>query len=1148
MRGLLLSVLLLLCGVIVMAQPFEQTITLQDYLGYAWESDIVHQHIAVDEPGKLFPDRVALFDGKTQARCQLAKVTLYPEGSIRTADVWFRTDLPAKGTRTFQLRAVKANAPADALKLERQGNTYELRNGLTAVRVPAGNWTARAIAPADVAKALSAYLRLPAVEGRLPGPLLGVKLPSGKWTAASGIVPSATLPNEPEAGLFQPVDRTQPAGACLGYTSEVTAQGPVFITVRVTYRFANNGQYVTDVTLRAGEPLVRLDEQYDSAGALQVELGENFAPTAALYESYRPSPEGRTLPINHDKPNVVGLFVGWDFFFNNISPAFMFAGDPGGDMLAMVSTDADWLPFPYNQGLRVLAAPGKLTAAGLLDKGKRHWGLLVGKSTDDPKTGRDLFRWWNQHLVVSLDKVTNWQLEWPGMEKQVYPHTFFSKEELPAMRARWQDDPLVKDFMSKLNLGGGANVQSDAAAAYLITGEAKYLKVIKEAPTQGNYIDGFIEAHRTGCGVMEANGFDFMSSTDALLQRLVGFELLLGSDMLTPQERKELQTKLAFIVYVMHDQTWWPPNYPFEPTKDVTYPAYVQGTPNQKHCYYSVRAMTACLLGNHPMLPKWIDFALEENERVMPGSVAENGVYVESAFYSSRDTMRFGPFWTAMTRAGAQGPNVDKWLRREKLCFQYLSDLLTPPDPRFGGRRVYHALGRSSSGVVDQAFMIAPMPFGKDDETYVRRMRWCWEAEGKPAINLNGTTGGRDTSLTLLAYDKLSQVAPSDKPPLTDVRWPGFGVIFRGNVDSNYESNVVFRHGPFSWDMYEGNNGGVYFYAKGAPLLPRFGGYWNGNPNLMSIPFGNRMQFAGVKNPDWTDCVGDVTDYSALDNLAGYTAGVTRDTYWRRGVLFAKDLDRDDPCYLLVRDDVTRANVPTALHWWVLAKAVQPNGITSQGVVPAKGYSDDQWIANMGSNWKDAPKLSGQLQYFEGQCGVDLDMFIAAPSTPILTTDAAGVGPGLAYSTNMQYIEYQQLVRIEQPAGKPFLTLLTPRLPGTEAPQYRTIADGAGVAIARKDGEDRLFFADRKVAYQDDVVTFDGHAGFARRGGSVPLRLMVVDGRISADGVTLTCVQPAALLYDGKTITVRCAKAVQPVVELAPALKGVKVEIVTSDK
>jgi hypothetical protein len=527
--------------------------------------------------------------------------------------------------------------------------------------------------------------------------------------------------------------------------------------------------------------------------------------------------------------------------------------------------------------------------------------------------------------------------------------------------------------------------------------------------------------------------------------------------------------------------------------------------------------------------------------------------------------MRFGPFWSAMTRAGVAevAPDYKEWMDRPKRSFQYLADMLTPKDPRMGGKRTYHPIGRSSPGVVDPTFMIGADPWGLDDPDHAALMRWAWEQQGKPSADIMGSTGGRNIALTLSAFGHPAKAL--EGMPLRSRRYEGMGSIFRSHPEGDYESNVVFRHDGFCWDLYPVNNGAVYFYGKGAPLLPRFGGYWShsyGGAWMMDMPFGNRIDFAGGNN----NCFGSTTDFAALGPVADYTAGVTDDTHWMRRVLFSKDVDRDDPAYLLVRDDVSRPDTASSLNWWIMTKNVAPDGLTKPGAVPMK-ISHEEWVRNMGHNWEQAlkvkpktlaavdpdaaateptppetvPVLKGQTHHFPGMCGVDVDLFIATPADPQILTDAASTG-NFPYCQAPGLVETQQLVRIAQPAGKPYLTLITPRWPGSAAPAYRTIADGAGVAISSPGREDRLFLGAAPVAYQDAVVAIAARGGFARQGGPLPLRLMVLDGAITAAGITLTSKQPAALTYDGKTITLYCPKGAKAEVTLTPALRGVTVK------
>ncbi len=1199
MRYIVFGLVLVLFDLVATA---AQIITLEEHLGYAWQADLVHRPVTVATPGTLFPDRLALYNGNNAVPVQLENLQTYPDGSVKSADVWFRTDLPAHATRTFTLRSVTKGfvAPKTDLAVTKDGNTLVFSNGVTAARIPAGTWEPSATAT------LAEYLHVPASAEKIPGPLLGVKMASGAWTAASSITP---------------------AGPLRKVATDLLDAGPILVRARITYTFADGGTYTMIVLVRANEPLVRINERYEKAGTLVLDLGTGLQPTQfATKADFRGNMQRTT--ISYEKPNKLPGLVGWDFYLPDLTSVIGYLGGPNDDLLGWIGTEnsaADWLPEPYKQTFTVTALPGgKLVAEAPLQQGRRTWAFLIAKGADFPEMppgtpgnpGKDLYRWWTKHIVVSLDKVVNWELVWPDMEKIEFPHTYFSANDLPGIRARLQTEPAIKTYMEALRKSDGGyfgwgHRANDAAlspnadlkarfeqyrakyrerggiaqgiayisAGYLYYGDRVYLEQLDDRQGVGDqtpreYLDFFIKCYLDGAGPLwrEGSGGDggqmgSMNVSDQMLLRCVGFELLLGSDILSPAEKRDMLTKLAFMTYVMHDPTWQPPVH----MPDGSQPAgYGQGTPNQKHCAFSVRAMTACMLTNHPMKGDWLRFAMAEVRPHYRYTIHDSGALLESPFYSSRDTMRYAPFWSALVRAGVAevAPDYAEWMNRPKKAFHYLADMLTPKDPRMGGKRTYHPIGRSAPGVVDPTFMIGADPWGLDDPFHAGLMRWAWEQQGKPSPDNMGSTGGRNIALTLIAFGHPSK--PLKTTPLHSRRYEGMGSIFRSHPEGDYESNVLFRHDGFCWDLYPVNNGAVYFYGKGAPLLPRFGGYWShsyGGAWMMDMPFGNRIDFAAGNN----NCFGSVTAFAALGPVADYTAGITDDTHWRRGVLFAKDETRDDPVYLLVRDDVSRPEVATSLHWWIMSRTVAPDGLTKPGVVPIK-ISHDDWVRNMGKNWANAlksapttppptdpdaapaepappatvPVLKGQTHHFPGMCGVDVDLFIAAPADPQILTDAASTGK-FPYCQNPELYETQQLVRISQPAGKPYLTLITPRWPTSETPTYRTIADGAGVAISAKGREDRLFLAAEKVTFADAVVDIRAAGGFVRVGGALPLRLMVVNGVITAGGVTLTSAGAAALAYDGKTFTLYTPKGVTADVKTAPALGKVMVRRVEGE-
>jgi hypothetical protein len=1121
---------------------FGFPIVLKEHLGYSWPSDLVH-HIIDPARGKLFPNRIVFVsqtDPTHPLPFQLVNATQYSDGSIRHAEVWFRTDLPANDTKDFVLRASPkpATAPTTDLRISREGNVWLLSNAQTAVRLPAGSWNAPNDANA-AANALADWLGVEPVADSLPGPLLGVRLASGKWTGET------RLTADHAAATFA------------GYDTKILEQGPMLIHVRIVYRFAG-GYYAMEIKMRQNDPFIRFDEWYNKAGLLSCDVATNFHPTRCVTKT-NDRGSMHVLPIPHDKAANILRLTGWDYYLGSVTAVMALTGDDTDDLLGWVSTTPNWLPNVAPQILTLKTAPdAKLHIEGSLESGHRHWGFLVGKVSQFPDTGNALYHWWTRHLVVPLDKVANWQLTWPDMDQIEFPHTFFSKSDYDAIRARLQAVPEIKSYMENLRnsddgylgwtqraamnsqnpiakkqfeqyrdkyrpRGGVIQGASEMAACYLYFGDGVYLEQLNDKTGVGDrtpegYLDHFIKCYMEGIGIFSDGGnMGNMKVSDALLLRYIGMEEVLGSGLLTIQEKRTFLTKLAFVTYMLHEPEWQPPIHLPDGTRLGAYP---QGTANQKHCAFAARALTACMLTNHPQKGEWMKFAMGEVRAHYPTTISESGALLESPFYTARDTMRYAPFWKAMTRSGVAeiAPDYKQWMNRPKKGFRYLVDMLTPKEPRMGGRRVYWPIGRSNPGVVDPTFMIGGDPWGLDDPQYAAVMRWAWEQQGKPSPGVMGTTGGRDLSQTVLAFSNLMKVAkPLSENPLHSRYYAGMGAIFRSHLETDYESNILFRDDKFCSELYAVNNGAVYFYGKGAPLLPRFGGYWSeayGGDWMMDLPFGNRIEFAGGDNT----CSGSTTEFTALGGMVDLVSGETGDRQWKRRVLFSKDLDRDDAVYLLVRDDVSRPGTASSLNWWFMTKNVAPDGLNAPGVVPIK-ISHEEWLRNFGHNWKEAPRLTGQTHHFPGMTGVDVDLFIAEPSAPQILTDAASTGKFPYNIGGKNLYETQQLVRISQPAGKGYLSLLVPRWPDSTPPQYRTIADGNGVAITQPDGEDRLFLADEVASYQDDVVEFRGRSGFVRAGKSTR-RLMVQDGQISSGGLTLSSTGTASLQAGNGGVTV----------------------------
>ena len=177
----------------------EIPIIVQDVLGHNWPTSLVHRTVDFGKV-KFTPGKVALFDGSTAMPVQLDAIVTNANGTLKRADVWFQTGLASNETRTFVLRegASAVPPPGAAPSIVTSGATLTLDNGLTAVKCPAASWSVQAdSATADIATALNRHLDLPSQSVAIPAPLLGIRLPSGRWTASSRLGPARPVRFEP---------------------------------------------------------------------------------------------------------------------------------------------------------------------------------------------------------------------------------------------------------------------------------------------------------------------------------------------------------------------------------------------------------------------------------------------------------------------------------------------------------------------------------------------------------------------------------------------------------------------------------------------------------------------------------------------------------------------------------------------------------------------------------------------------------------------------------------------------------------------------------------------------------------------------------------------------------------------------------------
>jgi hypothetical protein len=205
---------LLIALTCALALAATQTIHLKEYLGHTWSNELISYPL--DAALKKAPALTVTDETGAELPCQVADGRVY-----------LQVTLPADGEKTFTIAAgasgAQPTAPASAAI---DGENLLLDSGTMALRLPAG--TVKYPQPVEA--------------GTVPGPLRGVRQGQGGWIGKSW--------------LQVPLKVT-------GYTTTITATGPLFASATVDYRFEGGKRYTFSAKVIAGQPTAVLDETMD---------------------------------------------------------------------------------------------------------------------------------------------------------------------------------------------------------------------------------------------------------------------------------------------------------------------------------------------------------------------------------------------------------------------------------------------------------------------------------------------------------------------------------------------------------------------------------------------------------------------------------------------------------------------------------------------------------------------------------------------------------------------------------------------------------------------------------------------------------------------------------------------------------------------
>jgi hypothetical protein len=1030
-------------GTVATASAAPRTVTLTDWVGLDWSNELVHYSFEF-KPGEMKGEAVARV---TQVRgkpvpSQVTDVERYEDGAIRSMTVWLMANVPSNRAVSYEISPGKAGPTGEGAAAKTTAAAIELTTptagGRIGIRLPNG----------------AREFDWPVPATNVPGPIQALMLPSG---------------SEAGQGRWEVPFRVR------SYKAEVTATGPLFAEARVTYVF-DVGYWTFKVRAIQDCPMIVVEEELDTGNSgLKWDRFDRFFALRLNGAGFKPEEIYLTGHNDREELQTIRKETAPAACTNQgrVQPSWFCSGVSGfKPTYAENRVDFHLTGYPSvvpRVGcLARLTEPGK-DAIGFAGLRAAFWRNPMSLWFSETTNGEFLVRfpiqlfqtdWSTDGYVKNSPNYTGRTLFVPeNLSRRSYG-IMLSPVEHESSQA-----PLQSLFAQGAKLGAfpldtvkdwildWPDPMKDAAWSTTPTAaQTNQLALMRDKVAFyrafGHYAQASMAFH-----------YHFSKNQYPGLAKVID-----DPAALTAAERKELRRLCAFLACDMHTTDRFPWGTGFH-----------LNNPNMSMMAMEARIKSALLVKDHPMFKSWGDwtstFIRDYNRRFIKpsGATYENPHYTLGVTYAdilevNRHLMDAG-IGDALNE-----PLFDQSAR-------FMMNWLTPPDPRFLGNRVILPLGNCS-------YQSVPPAMGKSIVEYYQKRDP--ELAGQLQWFANQT----------LPTNQQVRVVQDKVPELKSVYYSDYGVYFRHGFGTPYETLFLLFAGTcdghYEW---ESDQMTYTYYAKGQPINLHFGnGYmpmfcrpWLRNrmsidhkfeisernvTRVEAVAFSPETEYARamrqvdqiralngefpfLKDGRWTE--EENKNWSAMAFTSTTNVETIPPTIWYRQVLFMKDPDPKGPNYFALRESFSGTPTrPTDLNFWFLANSMER---------------------------KD------NVFHFDGQCLVDMDVFVNTPETCEPETNRYGhaqtpygrlVGFDPKFHPNGKLQETQLMLRLKQPAGKGYMVVLYPRLKeGDPAAAFARLAEGA-VKVETPVSTDYIFLGAFPSSFKDDKVEFDGLAASIR--------------------------------------------------------------------
>jgi len=483
-----------------------------------------------------------------------------------------------------------------------------------------------------------------------------------------------------------------------------------------------------------------------------------------------------------------------------------------------------------------------------------QWGLFTGTKGSDLKPATEIqpiARQLNLHGGITLDKMQRYTLDFPD-PPQGYGAMYMPKPAVEALIAKLRADKSGIHGGGFLSWAYNAEPMGRPLIDFWIDTTGKQAE--KVTGEMESLARTFLNHFVNGDGIYAVPTHYWHGGLE-MSRKLVWLDQLMGSDQTTPEQKRRLKAIAVLFGSILYDDDFVPLG---------NHDGINLGTPNMPVQQQNYRQMYALFLARHPMMQDRAKGVAGAAKHMLASTVNEHGAHMGSLHYVGAANGPLLATFQQLQMAGIHDAFASEQ-RLEKFAEFYMQ-ALSPPEVRFGGRRLMVAIGDGCTEGTEEYGMLGT-GFAKSNPALSKRLMGAWRENGKVHTGFHGST--------LL---KIDDELPGESPNLASAKFPGYFSVLRSGWGTPEENAVWCVNGNFYVDHGHNDLGAVIAYLLGAPVSIDWGPIYS--PRVSGGVMHSGVIQEAAFGQAWDK------DVTSLDNGVGFSGH-----YGNHGVGEATSLD-----------------------------------------------------------------------------------------------------------------------------------------------------------------------------------------------------------------------------------------------------------------